>query len=72
MTARADDGCLVCGHDHTCNGFICADCYRLRVNTRHWRWLDLDYLSAVRAELDGPITTASAARFAPRQAQGRR
>ena len=50
MTARADDGCLVCGHEHTTTGFICARCWHQRAHTRHWRWLDTGYLAAMQAE----------------------
>ena len=70
MTTDADR-CLVCGHTHTCNGFLCVRCLQRRARTIHWRWLDIHYAMAVRAELDAPITTASAARYALRQAQGR-
>jgi len=65
------DGCLACGHDSTMNGFLCAVCYGQRAHSRHWRWLDLGYLRAVQAEVDGPIQTASAARFTLCQARER-
>ena len=49
MTPDADR-CLVCDHDHTMNGFICVLCFRARVHTRHWRWLDARYVRAVETE----------------------
>lgn len=70
MTPDADR-CLVCHHDHTCNGFLCVRCLQRRARTIHWRWHDLNYLTAMQAECNAPITTASAARYALRQAQGR-
>lgn len=48
---RPDDGCLACGYEHTCNGYLCVLCLHQRAHTRHWRWVSLSYLRAVQAEV---------------------
>lgn len=70
MTPDADR-CLVCGHTHTCNGFLCVRCLQRRARTIHWRWHDLNYLRAMQHEASGVTVNASEARYALRQAQGR-